>query len=84
MDLAYVDDASGSTLLHEAARRKDLRLVDAAVRAGADVFVRDRRGKSVVDVVGKDDKVKAFLRQCEWAGLVMSGNGADGGEYSCE
>jgi ankyrin repeat protein len=64
VNLAYVDDASGTTLLHEAARRKDLRLVELAVRSGADVFVRDRKGKSVVDVVGKDDRVKAFLRQC--------------------
>ncbi|KAJ6551954.1 hypothetical protein B0H19DRAFT_1159455, partial [Mycena capillaripes] len=45
LDLAYLDDASGRALLHEAARRRDLRLLELAVRAGADVFVRDRRGK---------------------------------------
>ncbi|KAK7052593.1 Oxysterol-binding protein [Favolaschia claudopus] len=45
LDLGYLDDASGRTLLHEAARRRDLRLLELAVRAGADVFVRDRRGK---------------------------------------
>ena len=64
LDLSYVDDASGTTLLHEAARRKDLRLVELAVRAGADVFVRDRRGRPVADAAGKDDRVKVFLRQC--------------------
>ncbi|KAF8519178.1 Oxysterol-binding protein-domain-containing protein [Gautieria morchelliformis] len=63
LDLSYVDDASGTTLLHEAARRKDLRLVELAVRAGADVFVRDRRGRPVADAAGKDDRVKVFLRQ---------------------
>ncbi|KAF8521881.1 Oxysterol-binding protein-domain-containing protein [Hysterangium stoloniferum] len=63
LDLSYVDDASGTTLLHEAARRKDLRLVELAVQAGADVFVRDRRGRPVTDAAGKDDRVKAYLRQ---------------------
>ena len=66
VDLSYIDDASGTTLLHEATRRKDLRLVELAVQAGADVFIRDRRGRSVQEVVvGKDDKMRVFLRQCE-------------------
>jgi ankyrin repeat protein len=65
VDLSYLDDASGTTLLHEATRRKDIRLVELAVRAGADVFVRDRRGRPVQEVVGKDDKMRVFLRQCE-------------------
>ncbi|KAF9218913.1 hypothetical protein BS17DRAFT_883213 [Gyrodon lividus] len=63
VDLSYLDDTSGTALLHEAARRKDLRLVELAVRAGADVFVRDRRGKMTYDGVGKDDRVRVFLRQ---------------------
>ncbi|EJF58501.1 Oxysterol-binding protein-domain-containing protein [Dichomitus squalens] len=63
VDLSYLDDASGRTLLHEAARRKDLRLVELAVRAGADVFVRDRKGRPVYDSAGKDDRVRVFLRQ---------------------
>ena len=67
LDLSYLDDASGSTLLHEATRRKDIRLVELAVRAGADVFVRDRKGRSVHEVVGKDDKMRVFLRQCEYS-----------------
>ncbi|KAH9931318.1 Oxysterol-binding protein-domain-containing protein [Fomitopsis serialis] len=63
VDLSYLDESSGRTLLHEAVRRKDLRLVELAVRAGADVFARDRHGKAVYDSAGKDDRVKAFLRQ---------------------
>lgn len=66
VDLAYLDDDSGLSLLHEAARRKDLRLIELAVRAGADVFVRDRKGKMAYEGVGgKDERVKVFLRQCE-------------------
>jgi hypothetical protein len=65
VNISYLDDASGRALLHEAARRKDLRLIELAVRAGADVFVRDRRGKMACDGVGKDDRVRVFLRQCE-------------------
>ena len=65
LDLSYLDDASGSALLHEAAKRKDLRLIELAIRAGADVFVRNRRGKMPLDTAGKHDNVRVFLRQCE-------------------
>ncbi|KAG0702561.1 Oxysterol-binding protein-domain-containing protein [Suillus ampliporus] len=63
VDLSYLDDASGTSLLHEAARRKNLRLIELAVRAGASVFVRDRRGKMAYEGTGKDDHVRVFLRQ---------------------
>ncbi|KAH9947039.1 Oxysterol-binding protein-domain-containing protein [Amylocystis lapponica] len=63
VDLSFLDDSSGRTLLHEAARRKDLRTAELAVRAGADVFARDRKGRMVYDGVGKDDRVRVFLRQ---------------------
>jgi ankyrin repeat protein len=63
VDLSYLDDGSGTSILHEAARRRDLRLIELAVRAGADVFVRDRKGKMAYE--GKDEKVKVFLRQCK-------------------
>jgi ankyrin repeat protein len=64
LDLSCLDDASGTTLLHEATRRKDLRLIELAVRAGADVFIRDRKGRPVQEVAGKDDNMRVFLRQC--------------------
>ena len=65
IDLSYLDDHLGSSLLHEAARRKDLRLIELAVRAGADVFVRNRKGKTAYEGAGKDDPVRVFLRQCK-------------------
>ncbi|KAK0461135.1 Oxysterol-binding protein-domain-containing protein [Desarmillaria tabescens] len=63
VNLSYLDDDSGVSLLHEAARRKDLRLIELAVRSGADVFVRNRRGKMAYEGTGKDDRVRVFLRQ---------------------
>lgn len=74
MDLSYLDPTTGRSLLHEAARRKDLSLIDLAIRAGADVFVRDKRGKAVGEGGGgsKDDKVRVFLRQCEFFGPLYS------------
>lgn len=66
IDLSVLDEATGTTLLHEAARRKDLRLVELAVRAGADIFIRDRRGRTVSESVKNDEKVKVFLRQCAY------------------
>ncbi|KAF9653614.1 hypothetical protein BDM02DRAFT_3153048 [Thelephora ganbajun] len=64
-DLNYIDGQSGTTLLHEAAKRRDLSLLELAIRAGADVFVRDRKGRPVYDAsgTGKDDQVRVFLRQ---------------------
>ncbi|KAG6906987.1 hypothetical protein DXG01_011063 [Tephrocybe rancida] len=71
LDLACLDDATGAALLHEAARRRDLRLIELAVRAGADVFVRDRRGRLPGEGLGgqgkggkgEDERVRVFLRQ---------------------
>ncbi|KAG1737206.1 Oxysterol-binding protein-domain-containing protein [Suillus lakei] len=63
VDLSYLDDASGTSLLHEAARRKNLRLIELAVRAGASVFVRNCKGKMAYEGAGKDDHVRVFLRQ---------------------
>ncbi|KII86890.1 hypothetical protein PLICRDRAFT_177611 [Plicaturopsis crispa FD-325 SS-3] len=59
----YLDNAMGSSLLHKAAKRKNLQLIKLPVRAGADVFVRDRSGQMAYDGVPKDDRVCVFLRQ---------------------
>jgi hypothetical protein len=75
VDLSYLDDGSGTSILHEAARRRDLRLIELAVRAGADVFLRDRRGKMAYE--GKDDKVKVFLRQCRYSSFEMGWSFSD-------
>ncbi|KAB5588445.1 SWH1-protein of an oxysterol-binding family protein [Ceratobasidium theobromae] len=65
LELSTLDTTSGTTLLHEAVRRRDQVLVEAAVLAGADVFVRDQRGRGLLD--GDKDKggerIRAFLRQ---------------------
>lgn len=66
IDLSYLDESSGTTILHEAARRKDIKAIELAIRGGADIFVRDRKGRTVYESVGKDDRVKAFLRQCAY------------------
>ncbi|KAG6877723.1 hypothetical protein C0993_004660 [Termitomyces sp. T159_Od127] len=65
VNLSYLDDTSGVSLLHEAARRRDLRLIELAVRAGADVFVRDRRGRLPGEGLGaaKDEQIRVFLKQ---------------------
>ena len=71
LELSYLDDDSGTTLLHECARRKDFRAIELAVHAGADVFVRDRKGRTVYEACGKDDRVKAFLRQCTSSVFIL-------------
>ncbi|KEP48519.1 SWH1-protein of an oxysterol-binding family protein [Rhizoctonia solani 123E] len=63
LDLSALE--SGTTLLHEAVKRRDQALAEAAVHAGADVFVRDQRGRGLLD--GDKDKdgerIRAFLLQ---------------------
>ncbi|KAE8539551.1 hypothetical protein D1P53_004653 [Cryptococcus gattii VGV] len=64
VNLNALDGRTGTSLLHEAARRRDLRLVELAVKKGADVFVRDKRNKRVLDgEKNADDRIKMFLRQ---------------------
>lgn len=65
VNLNALDERTGTSLLHEAARRRDLRLVELAVKCGADVFVRDRRGRRVQEHdKGADERIKTYLRQC--------------------
>jgi len=54
--------SKGTTVLHEAARRRDLALLNLCLDRGADVLVRDGRGKSPIDYA-KDEKVKAWFKQ---------------------
>ncbi|KAI5367804.1 Putative oxysterol-binding protein [Septoria linicola] len=54
--------ADGGSLLHEAARKKDLKLAQLLLLNGADPFRRDRRGKLPQDVT-KDDKTRAILKR---------------------
>lgn len=77
LNLSALDERTGTSLLHEAARlvnalgtanisRRDLRLVELGVKKGADVFVRDRRGKRILEGdKSADERIKAYLRQCE-------------------
>ena len=52
----------GGTLLHEAARKKDLKLAQLLLLNGADPFRRDRKGKLPQDVT-KDDRTRAILKK---------------------
>ena len=53
---------SGGTLLHEAARKRDIRLIQIFLLHGADPFRRDRKGRLPQDVT-KDDRTKAILKK---------------------
>lgn len=53
---------SGGTLLHEAARKKDLKLAQILLLNGADPFRRDRKGKLPQDIT-KDERTRAILKR---------------------
>ena len=63
---------SGGTLLHEGARKKDMRLIQAILMHGADPFRRDRKGKLPQDVT-KDDRTKAILKKSPAAAIAQRG-----------
>ena len=60
VDLSYLDNDIGTSLLHEAGPRKELRLVELAVRAGTNMFIRNRKGKMAHETAGKDNRVRVF------------------------
>jgi len=63
---------SGGTLLHEAARKKDIRLIQLLLLHGADPFRRDRKGKLPQDVT-KDDKTRNILKRSPAATAAQRG-----------
>ncbi|KAL2198440.1 Oxysterol-binding protein-domain-containing protein [Corynascus similis CBS 632.67] len=63
---------SGGTLLHEAARRKNSRLIQVLLLHGADPFRRDRKGKLPQDVT-KDEITRAMLKKSPAAVAAQRG-----------
>lgn len=63
---------SGGTLLHEAARQKDIQLAQILLMHGADPFRRDRKGKLPQDVT-KDEKTRAILKKSPAAAAAQRG-----------
>ena len=63
---------SGGTLLHEAARKKDTRLIQLLLMHGADPFRRDRKGKLPQDVT-KDDRTRSILKKSPAAAAAQRG-----------
>lgn len=59
---ALTPGSKGTTIIHEAARRKDIEILRLCAARGASMVVRDRRGKMALEVA-KDDTVKQLLRQ---------------------
>jgi oxysterol-binding protein 1 len=63
---------TGGTLLHEAARKRDIQLAQLLLLRGADPFRRDRKGKLPQDVT-KDDRTRAILKKSPAAAAAQRG-----------
>ena len=63
---------SGGTLLHEAARKRDIQLAQLLLMHGADPFRRDRKGKLPQDVT-KDDRTRGILKKSPAAAVAQRG-----------
>lgn len=92
LDLNTLDGGvPGSTLLHEAAKNKDTRLIQILLLHSADPFRRDRKGKLPQDVT-KDERTRAVLKKSPAAvaaqqsiqekAVLGSGAGIPGAEES--
>ncbi|KAL7272892.1 hypothetical protein RUND412_004278 [Rhizina undulata] len=62
----------GSTLLHEAARKKDIMLIKILLLHGADPFRRDKKGKLPQDVT-KDERTRSMLKKSPEAAAAARG-----------
>ena len=81
----------GSTLLHEAAKSRDIKLIQIFLLHGADPFRRDKKGKLPQDVT-KDEKTRTVLKRSPAAvaaqnsiqekAVLGSGAGIPGAEES--
>ena len=63
---------AGGTLLHEAAKKKDIKLAQLLLLNGADPFRRDRKGKLPQDYT-KDDRTRAILKRSPAAAAAQRG-----------
>lgn len=63
---------SGGTLLHEAARKRNIQLIQVLLLHGADPFRRDRKGK-LPQSITHDDGVKAILKKSPAAVAAQRG-----------
>ena len=63
---------TGGTLLHEAARKRNLQLIQLLLLHGADPFRRDRKGKLPQDVT-KDERTRAILKKSPAATAAKQG-----------
>lgn len=63
---------AGGTLLHEAAKKKDVKLAQILLLNGADPFRRDRKGKLPQDYT-KDDRTRAILKRSPAAAAAQRG-----------
>lgn len=63
---------SGGTLLHEAVRKKDTKLIQVLLMHGADPFRRDRKGKLPQDIT-KDDRIRSFVKKSPAAVMAQRG-----------
>lgn len=64
--------ATGGSLLHEGARKRDIKLIQLLLLNGADPFQRDRKGKLPQDVT-KDDRTRAILKKSPAANEARQG-----------
>lgn len=79
-DFALRDPTHGTTVLHEAVKRKDLALIKLVLSRGADVLARDKKGKMPIDLA-KDDRIKDVLKKAahsEGRALARANSSAGG------
>ena len=63
---------TGGTLLHEASRKRDMKLIQLLLLNGADPFTRDRKGKLPQDIT-KDERTRAILKKSPAATAAQRG-----------
>ncbi|KAL1924036.1 uncharacterized protein VTP21DRAFT_7071 [Calcarisporiella thermophila] len=65
------DPATGYTILHEAAARRNIEMVRFCISCGADVLIRDKKGKLARDLT-KDSKIRAVLKDIPDIAIIQT------------
>ncbi|KAF9979011.1 hypothetical protein BGZ73_007112 [Actinomortierella ambigua] len=69
LNISHQDTETGSTILHAAAKRKDMQMVQWALDQGIDTHLCDKKGKLAADVT-KDSKIKSLLKEARSQGPI--------------
>ncbi|KAK9450282.1 Oxysterol-binding protein-domain-containing protein [Limtongia smithiae] len=76
LDINGQDPDTGTTVLHDAVRAKNVKMVQFILSHGGDPFRRDRKGKLPIDIT-KDESIRKMLKSASKSQSIVTGQSAN-------